>query len=252
MVAAATITKLASELNSFLKLSEKKLQTPAVQTAEAKFLLNIATNLKGKTPAQMAAILTGLNSSQQSELKAIMTNLGISLSAGVESGITKGRPKSKASMEAFCLDVIKAADSCFKTGSPSKVFVTIGSNLVAGLVNGIQSKQSTATGSMTNLSNAMLATLRASLPQFHSLGAQMSAAVAAGAASRAALPRTTTVATTAAAVATPAAAIGQFSPTYHVTVQAAATPAATAKAVTTAIAQQNAAFIAWMKAGSSW
>lgn len=247
-----SLKPLQSVLSNFLTLSQKKQQTSAVQEGERTDLSSIAASLKGKSAAQVAAILAGLTPKQESELKSIMSQLGMSLVDGVETGITKRAPSGKAAMEKFCLAMIAAAKNATGSKSPSTVFAGIGRDLVLGLSQGVTADRATATGSMTNMTNAMLATLTASLPQFRALGAQMTAAVAAGAASSAALPRTTGAVTAAVAGAGVTGGIGTYNPTYHVTITAPnSSPKAIASSVNQVLVMHNQDLIRRLKAGSS-
>jgi hypothetical protein len=177
---AKAIQALHGDLSTFLTLSKKKLQTPAVQGAEVNVLVNIASSLKGKSAAQVAAILSGLTPSQQKELTEIMNLLGVHLVNGVESGITKEMPQGKAAMEAFCIKVIDAANKAMGTKSPSTVFATLGGNLILGLTKGIQDKAPTVKPYLQNLWHDLLTYLQTLPSKMQTIGDQLMLGLAKG------------------------------------------------------------------------
>jgi hypothetical protein len=127
-------TQAQSDLAYFTKLAGILHQTPGIQTLERADLKNLVPLITGANFSQLTA---GMMPSEVAGLRSIMTQLGMHISDGLITGITKNIPKVEAGMGNFARAVSAAMKANLLIRSPSGVFAEIGKNLDLGLIQGM-------------------------------------------------------------------------------------------------------------------
>ena len=94
---------------------------------------------------------------------AAFKTLGGNIVEGLKAGIVAKQPSAVTTIKTIMGDIVVAANKVVQTGSPSKVFTTIGSWCTIGLANGISKKTDAAVLAATNMAEATEEAVRDSL-----------------------------------------------------------------------------------------
>lgn len=86
----------------------------------------------------------------------VMESVGVDVSTGLGSGIKSAMDQGVIAVNEMGTVVINAARTTFDSHSPSKVFVGIGGDVVTGLRDGINEKQSIATSEISTVTNKII------------------------------------------------------------------------------------------------
>jgi len=103
----------------------------------------------------IGSTIEGWVTSALSTAAAWLVTVGGQIIDGLANGITAGITRVVSAVTKTASKVVNAVKSFFGISSPSKVFHEIGTNLVAGLANGIMGSTPLATGALAKLTASM-------------------------------------------------------------------------------------------------